>query len=89
MCASEDGDAAGKFNMGETMKTILRSEDLTCPSCIVKIEKALGGLNGVDRAEVKFNSGKIEIEHDPARTSTAQLVEAVRAVGYESRVSPF
>lgn len=71
------------------MKTILRSQDLSCPSCIVKIEKALGRVDGVDRAEVKFNSGRIEIEHDPERAPAEALVRAVRGVGYESKVSPF
>ena len=70
-------------------RTILRSNELSCPSCIVKIEKALGRVDGVHRAEVKFNSGKIEVEHDPARVPPEVLVETVRAVGYESEVSPF
>lgn len=71
------------------MKTILRSQELSCPSCIQKIEKALGRIDGVTQAEVHFNSGRIEVEHDPDRTSAESLVEAVRAAGYESRVSPF
>ncbi len=71
------------------MKTILRSQDLSCPSCIVKIEKALGNMEGVSRAEVKFNSGKIEVDHDPEAVAQAELVEAVRKAGYESKVSPF
>lgn len=28
------------------MKTLLRSQDLSCPSCVAKIEKALQGLEG-------------------------------------------
>lgn len=71
------------------MKTILRSRDLSCPSCIVKIEKALGRLEGVERAKVRFNSGKIEVDHDAARVPQSALVEAVREVGYDSTVSAF
>lgn len=71
------------------MKTILRSDELTCPSCIAKIEKSLGSVVGVDRAEVRFNSGKIEVDHDPARVSTDTLVGLVRKAGYESKVSAF
>lgn len=71
------------------MKTILRSQDLSCPSCIAKIEKALGRVEGVERAEVKFNSGKIEVEHDPALVSVERLVEVVRGAGYESQVSVY
>lgn len=70
-------------------RTILRSSDLNCPSCVAKIEKALGRLEGVERAKVHFNSGKIAVEHDPSLVSSAELVEAVRTVGYQSTVSAF
>lgn len=72
-----------------TQKTILRSDELSCPSCVPKIEKALGALPGVEKAKVKFNSGKIEIEHDPAQASVEALVEAIRGTGYEARPSAF
>lgn len=73
----------------ETVKTILRSRELNCPSCVAKIEKSLGRLDGVERAKVHFNSGKIEVEHDPALVSAEALVQAVRDAGYASKVSPF
>lgn len=69
------------------MKTVLRSQELTCPSCIAKIEKALTALNGVESAKVHFNTGRIEVLHDPRAVSTAQLVEAVRNAGYAAKVS--
>ena len=72
-----------------TQKTILRSDELSCPSCVPKIEKALGALPRVEKAEVKFSSGKIESEHDPARASVEALIEAVRGTGYEARPSAF
>ena len=71
------------------MKSILRSKELNCPSCVAKIEKALGRVEGVERATVHFGSGRIEVEHDPARAPGERLVAAVRAAGYESTLSPF
>lgn len=71
------------------MKTLLRSQELTCPSCIAKIEKALKGLDGVEDAKVHFNTERIEVEHNPDRVKSEALIEAVRKAGYESRVSPF
>jgi copper chaperone len=70
------------------MKTLLRSQELTCPSCVAKIEKALTSLGGVKSAEVHFNTGRIEVEHDQA-VSPAELVKAVRSAGYETKVSAF
>ena len=71
------------------MKTLLRSQDLSCPSCVTKIEKALQGLDGVITAKVHFNTGRIEIEHDPDSTPAATLVQTVRETGYEAAVSAF
>lgn len=71
------------------MKTLLRSKELTCPSCITKIEKALKNLQGVQDARVHFNSGRIEVTHDAEQVTQEDLVKAIHAAGYESTVSPF
>jgi copper chaperone CopZ len=71
------------------MKTLLRSRELSCPSCVVKIEKALKDVDGVETAKVHFTTGRIEVEHDPDRAGVEDLVKAVRRVGYESSVSAF
>jgi copper chaperone CopZ len=71
------------------MKTILRSQELSCPSCVAKIEKALKAVNGVQEAQVHFNTGRIEVEYDPQAASQEELVKAVRSAGYEAKVSAF
>ncbi|MGE5224625.1 MAG: heavy-metal-associated domain-containing protein [Omnitrophica WOR_2 bacterium] len=70
------------------MKTILRSQELSCPSCVLKIEKALQAVDGVEEAKVHFNTGRIEVMHNPGLESE-KLVKAIRGVGYEAKVSPF
>lgn len=69
--------------------TILRSQELTCPSCVAKIEKALGAVNGVETAKVHFNTGRIEIRHDADRATVDTLVKAVRGAGYDAKLSAF
>jgi copper chaperone len=71
------------------MKTILRSQDLNCPSCVTKIEKALKTLDGVTEAKVFFNTGRIEVEHDPEKAPSSQLVSTVGSVGYQAKVAAF
>ncbi len=71
------------------MKTILRSKELTCPSCIAKIEKALKAVEGVEDAKVHFNTGRIEVQHDPQAVHGEDLEKAIRAIGYEAKVSTF
>lgn len=72
-----------------TVNTILRSDELSCPSCVSKIEKSLQALDGVDAAKVHFSAGRIEVQHDPEKADTEKLVAAVRRVGYEARPSAF
>lgn len=71
------------------MKIILRSDELNCPSCVPKIENALGQIAGVSHSKVHFATGRIEVEYDAEQVKTDQLVSAVRNVGYEARVSAF
>lgn len=70
-------------------KTLLRSQELSCPSCVAKIEGALKALNGVSNAKVFFNTGKIEVQHDPQVVRPEDLIKAVRSVGYEAREAAF
>lgn len=72
-----------------TKKTTLRAQDLNCPSCVAKIEKALINLEGVESAEVHFNTGRIAIVHDPQVANSDKLVQAVASAGYVAKASAF
>ena len=69
------------------MTTILRSEDLACPTCVAGLEKMLRATDGVETAAVHFMSGRIEVRHDPERVSAAALAKAIRKAGYGVRPS--
>jgi len=43
----------------------------------------------VTSAKVFFNTGRIEVEHDPATAPAETLVETVRRAGYAATVAPF
>lgn len=72
-----------------TKTTTLRAKDLSCPSCVAKIEGALTAIAGVDSAEVKFNSGRIIVNHDPAAVRVSDLIAAVKSAGYVAEPSAF
>ncbi len=57
-------------------------EPLTCPSCIRKIETALGRTAGVESARVLFNSSKVKAEFDEARVSAEELRSIITRLGY-------
>jgi copper chaperone CopZ len=67
------------------VRTLLRSEEFTCPSCVAKIEKQVRRLPGVSAVAVHFATGRIEVEHDPQRVLVQDLVAAVERAGYRAR----
>lgn len=72
-----------------TTHTVLRAEGFSCPSCVSKIEKQVGRLDGVDGVKVHFASSRIEVDHDPERQSVADLIAAVEKAGYKAKASAF
>ena len=72
-----------------TTHTILRAEGFSCPSCVAKIEKQVGRLDGVSAVKVHFASARIEVDHDPALASVEDLVAAVAMAGYVAQPASF
>lgn len=74
---------------GATTHTVLRAEGFSCPSCVEKIEKRVGRLDGVTTVTVHFGSARIEVDHDLEVTSVDDLVAAVAKAGYTARPAAF
>jgi len=68
--------------------TILRAEGFSCPSCVAKIEKRVGRLDGVKNVKVHFASARIEIDHDDT-VSVDDLIAAVAKAGYAATPAAF
>ncbi|MEE6288199.1 heavy metal-associated domain-containing protein [Georgenia sp. MJ173] len=69
--------------------TMLRAEGFSCPSCVTKIEKQVGRLDGVDSVKVHFATARIEVDHDAERVSVEDIVAAVKKAGYTATASAF
>lgn len=74
---------------GAEVKTVFRAEGFSCPSCVSKIEKQVGRLPGVSEVDVKFASGRVQVQYDPATISAEQVAQAITKAGYPATVSPF
>ncbi len=61
------------------------TEPFTCPSCIKKIEHAVGGLPGVDKVEVGFNSSRVKVAFDDALQSAPAIAKVITDLGYPVR----
>lgn len=63
-------------------KAVFNMEPFTCPSCIKKIENTVGKVDGVRNVQVMFNSGRVRVEFDDAKTTDAALQEILVKLGY-------
>ncbi|TAN21598.1 MAG: heavy-metal-associated domain-containing protein [Chitinophagaceae bacterium] len=57
-------------------------EELTCPSCINKIERTLSKKEGVQEVRVLFNSSQVKVTHQEDLISADQLVNLIEKLGY-------
>jgi Cu+-exporting ATPase len=57
---------------------------MTCASCQHHVETALSSAAGVESARVDLMANRATVVFDPASTTAENLVEAVRAAGYDA-----
>ncbi|XJS10459.1 heavy-metal-associated domain-containing protein [Aerococcaceae bacterium WGS1372] len=66
-------------------QAIIQLETLTCPSCLQKIEGAVGKLAGIDKDSLKvmFNASRVRVDFNENDISIEQIEEAIQNLGYE------
>jgi len=60
----------------------LAIDGMTCVHCTKRVQVALRRVHGVSRARVNLMENLAMIDYDPAQTSTATLLKAVREEGF-------
>ncbi|PTA69271.1 heavy metal translocating P-type ATPase [Deinococcus arcticus] len=66
------------------LKTIeLGVQGMTCASCVGRVERGLGKVEGVQEASVNLATERATVTYDPALTSPQALLARVQDVGYE------
>ena len=63
-------------------KIDLRIGGMTCPHCPPAMEKAVKSVAGVVSAQVNFASKIARVDYDPKRAKVADILHAIRSVGY-------
>ncbi len=77
---------AAKGDFGRRVQVVLPVEGMTCFTCEVAVEKALGKLQGVVEAKAAASEGKVLIRYQPGRVTFGQMIEAVNTTGYRASV---
>jgi len=61
----------------------LRVEGMTCAACASGVEKALGGLPGVENAAVNLPLEQAEIAYLPSQATPGAIKDAIEAAGFD------
>lgn len=72
-------------------KMIMKLDELSCPSCMTKIEGTIAQTPGVKTVKVLFNASKVKTEFDENIVTRSELVNKVEKLGYEvqnTKVTP-
>ena len=64
-------------------KESMKIEGMTCSACANRIEKAIGKLEGVEKANVNFATETLSVEYDQAHLDKAKIEQAVEKAGYK------
>jgi copper ion binding protein len=70
--------------MSTPEKTVLQVTGMSCDNCVRHVGAALRELAGVRAVDVQLASGRVSVEHEPARPSVEAMIEAVQEAGYEA-----
>jgi P-type Cu+ transporter len=75
------------MNKGRSMKQekqIINIEGLTCSACVRTVEKAVGSLEGIEKASVNFATEKLTVSFDPDRLSMDGIIQGINKAGYSA-----
>lgn len=60
----------------------IQLEELTCPSCITKIESVLSKEEGVEEARVLYNASKVKVTYQEDKISVKHITNLIEKLGY-------
>ena len=69
--------------MEEIFRRTLSVRGMTCASCSARIEKVLGGMEGIRRAFVNLAAETLEVEWDDSAVSLDDIAGRVAGLGFE------
>lgn len=71
---------------GNLRQTDLSVPDVHCGACIHTVEKALGGLKGVNSARVNLSTKRVTIKWRADLDTPPEFIETLRNVGYDAHL---
>lgn len=64
-------------------RQMIMLDNLSCPSCAAKLEKAVQKLPGMHMAKVSFGAGSLSVEYDDSQLQEAEIKAKVKQFGVD------
>lgn len=64
------------------MKAVIQLDELSCPSCLQKIETGVNQLTGIENVKVLFNASKVKVEYNDEINENT-IADQITNLGYE------
>ena len=61
-------------------------QNMTCAVCPITIKKALQNVEGVQKADVEFNTKTASVTFDPRKTNPEALIKATTHAGFPATI---
>ena len=68
------------------MKQNFKVTGMTCAACSAGIQKTVGKMNGVKKAEVSLMGESMAVDFDENTVSAGQIIAAVEGLGYGASI---
>ena len=81
-------EAAEKVKNADGSKVTFVISGMSCGSCSTKVVDALNAVDGVVLSAVDYQTGRVEIAYDAAKTTVTKLEETLVGTGYSITEKP-
>lgn len=84
---AEPAASAQSQKQNSSQSVILDMQNMTCELCKFTIKKALQGVEGVEDANVDYDTKTAKVTFNPQKTSLDRLIKATTDAGYPATVN--
>lgn len=67
----------------EHIKQTFQVTGMSCVSCAISVETAIGAQNGVNEAKVNFANSTVFVDYNPGKITPEDMKKAVEVIGYD------
>ncbi|MGA2764749.1 MAG: heavy metal translocating P-type ATPase [Spirochaetia bacterium] len=80
-----EGAGYGLEKNDQSKRVVIPVEGMTCASCVMHVEKAVGKLGGVASVSVNLATEKADVTYDSTRVRLSDIKKAISDAGYTPR----